>query len=136
MSQHGHYTMICGACRNMSGKCFFLPLKVSNFHLKYDFLTTGGPPFTFPQNIDILHRVPLTRGGGGALKLTRKGIFIMQLLVGRCKCFGHSSSSVCSWCRSWKLHLCWFSLSRMTSLLNIYLLKLLLVQKREQRHIF
>ena len=46
MSQCGHYTMTCGRYikrRNMSGKCLFLPLKGSNFHLKYDFLTPGGP---------------------------------------------------------------------------------------------
>ena len=42
MSQYGHYTITCGRYikrRNMSGKCLFLPLKVSNFH----FLTPCGP---------------------------------------------------------------------------------------------
>ena len=46
MSQYGHYTMTCGRYikrRNMSGKYLFLPLKVSNFPLKYDFLTPGDP---------------------------------------------------------------------------------------------
>ena len=45
MSQFGHYTMTCGSYikrRNILGKCLFLPLKGSNFHLKYDFLTPGG----------------------------------------------------------------------------------------------
>ena len=40
MSQSGHYTMTCGRYIkrwNMWEKCFFLPLKGSNFHLKYNF---------------------------------------------------------------------------------------------------
>ena len=48
MSQYGHYTITFGRYikrRNMSGKCLFLPLKGSNFHLKYDFLTLGSPLF-------------------------------------------------------------------------------------------
>ena len=39
MLQYGHYSKR----RNMSGKCLFLQLKGSNFNLKYDFLTPGGP---------------------------------------------------------------------------------------------
>ena len=52
--------MTCGRYikrRNISGKCLFLPLKGSNFHLKYDFLPVV--PFTSPQNIEILYRIPL-----------------------------------------------------------------------------
>ena len=48
-----YHTMTCGRYIrrwNMSGKCSFLPLQVSNSHIKYDFRLLV-VPFTSTQNI-------------------------------------------------------------------------------------
>ena len=113
MSQYGqgHYTMTCGRYikrRNMSGKCLFLPFKVSNFdcvHLKYDFLTPGGPlylptkyknfaqsPFTAAQRYIFIF-IDCANMGARRSKTLAADIYISGVLRGLIPCRAWSTEN-------------------------------------------